>query len=111
MTKEKFYKNIKNFIYIVIISSFLVIYFSSKAGYFDEIKSRRVELTKEQISKFEEDVLLGKEIDVSDYYGEIENKYNNKVSELGHFLSSKIENLASSLLDKIFKALNDFLNS
>ncbi len=111
MTKEKFYKNIKNFIYIVIISSFLVIYFSSKAGYFDEIKSRRVELTKEQISKCEEDVLLGKEIDVNDYYDEIENKYNNKVSELGHFLSSKIENLASSLLDKIFKALNDFLNS
>ena len=111
MTKEKFYKSLKNFIYIVIISSFLAIYYSSKAGYFDEIKSRRVELTKEQISKFEEDISLGKEIDINDYYSEIEDKYNNKVSELGHFLSSKIESVASVILDKIFKALNDFLNS
>ena len=111
MDKQKIFKSFKYFIYIVLVSSFLVIYFASKNGYFDEIKSQRVALTKEQIAKFEEDVALGKEIDLKDYYIDTKEKYNNKISELGKFLSSHIENILTKILDKSFKALNDFLNS
>ena len=111
MNKDKIFKYLKNFIYIILISSFLVIYFASEAGYFDEVKSRRVSLTKEQIAKFEEDIALGKEINLKDYYIDLEEKYDNKVSKLGNFLSSHIQKFISTILDKTFKALNDFLNS
>lgn len=111
MDKKKILKKLKNIIYIILISSFLVIYFASENGYFDEVKNRNVALTKEQIAKFEEDVNLGKEINVEDYYIDNSNKYNNKFTKLGSFLSTKIENIVSAVLNKTFKALNDFLNS
>ena len=111
MNKENFLKKLKYFIYATIILSFLVIYFSSEMGYFDNIKSRRVALTNEQIAKFEEDISLGKEINLNEYYSEIKNPYDNKFTKLGLYVSGKIENIVSSVLNKIFKALNDFLNS
>ena len=111
MNKNNFLKKLKNLVYIILISSFLVIYFASESGYFDEVKSRKVALTREQIVKFEEDIANGKEIDIKEYYVDDSNKYNNKITKLGLFLSNKIENIVSVVLDKTFKALNDFLNS
>ena len=111
MNKTNFFKWIKYIIYTLIIVSFLIIYSASEAGYFDSVKSRNVELTKEQIAKFEEDISLGKEININDYYNEIDNPYDNKITRLGSYISTKIENIVSVILDKTFKALNDFLNS
>ena len=111
MNKKNWFKRIKNVIYIILIGSFLIIYAASESGYFDEIKNRRVALTKEQIAKFEEDISLGREINVDEYYIDNSNVYNNKFTKLGIFLSTKIENIVSKILDKSFKALNDFLNS
>ena len=107
---KKFWKNLKNFVYILIVVSFFVIYIASEYGYFDSIKNRKVVLTKEQISKFEEDIANGKELDIDNYYKE-DDQYNNKFTKLGLFISTKIENVVTVLLDKTFKALNDFLNS
>ncbi len=111
MDKKTLFKRLRHFIYIVLITSFLVIYIASENGYFDEIKNKRVVLTNEQIQKFEQDISDGKEIDIKDYYVEEKNAYINKFTQLGSFLSTKIEKLVSSFLDKTFKALNDFLNS
>ena len=110
MDKKNYLKKFKYFIYIVLITSFLVIYFASESGYFDNIKSKQVVLTNEQISKFESDIKEGKEINVDDYYIDNKDEYNNKFNQLGVFLSSKIRNVVSGVLDKAFKALNDFLN-
>ena len=111
MNKTKIFQWVKYSIYILIIISFLIIYFASESGYFDSIKSKNVELTKEQIAKFEEDISLGKEIDINDYYSEIDNPYDNKFTKLGIYISNKIESVVGTILDKTFKALNDFLNS
>ncbi len=111
MNKTNILKVLKYLLYLTIIFSFLIIYFASEAGYFDHIKNKRVALTKEQIAKFEEDISLGNEINIDDYYNEIENPYDNKVTELGIYISNKIENVVTIILDKTFKALNDFLNS
>jgi len=110
MNKEKYYKHLRHTIYLILIISFLVIYISSEAGYFDHIKSRRVSLTTEQIAKFEQDLKDGKEIDINDYYINKDDEYNNKFSELGSTLSSKLRNLIKFVLNKIFQILNDFLN-
>ena len=111
MNKANFFKIFKYLIYTLIIVSFLIIYSASEAGYFDSIKSRDVELTKEQIMKFEEDISMGKEIDINDYYKEQDNPYDNRFTKMGIYISSKIENVVTIILDKTFKALNDFLNS
>lgn len=110
MNKEKYYKHLRHTIYLILIISFLVIYISSEAGYFDHIKSRRVSLTTEQIAKFEQDLKDGKEIDINDYYINKDDEYNNKFSELGSTLSSKLRDLIKFVLNKIFQILNDFLN-
>ena len=111
MDKKNYFKKFKYFIYIVLITSFLVIYFASESGYFDDVKSKQVVLTNEQIAKFENDIKEGKEIDVNEYYVDNKDEYNNKFNKLGLFLSSKIEGVVSGILDKAFKALNDFLNN
>lgn len=110
MNKEKYYKHLRHTIYLILIISFLVIYISSEAGYFDHIKSRRVSLTTEQIAKFEQDLKDGKKIDINDYYINKDDEYNNKFSELGSTLSSKLRDLIKFVLNKIFQILNDFLN-
>ena len=111
MNKEKIFRISKYLVYTLIIVSFSVIYFCSKAGYFDSIKSRKVALTKEQIAKFEEDIASGKEIDINDYYNELGNPYDNKIAKLGSYISNKIQSVVTIILDKSFQALNDFLNS
>jgi len=98
-------------IYILIVVSFLIIYTASEAGYFDSVKSKKVELTKEQIARFEEDISLGKEIDINDYYSELENPYDNKFTELGIYISNKIEKIVTIILDKAINSLDKFLNS
>ena len=35
---------------------------------------------------------------------------NNKFSKLGFTISTKVKNVTTSLLDRFFKFLNDFLN-
>lgn len=111
MNKGNIFKTLKYIIYTLVIVSFAIIYMASEAGYFDSVKSRNVELTKEQIAQFEEDISLGKEIDISSYYKQNENPYDNKFTKMGVYISSKIEYIVSVILDKSFKALNDFLNS
>ena len=110
MNKDKIFKSIKNAIYLILIISFLIIYFASKAGYFDHIKSRRVTLTNEQIEKFEQDIKEGKEIDINDYYLNKDDEYNNKFSKIGLILSNNLRELIKLILNKTFKVLNDFLN-
>ena len=111
MDKNKILKNLKNFIYMIIIISFLVIYYASKSGYFDDVKAKKMALTKEQIAQFEEDISLRKEIDIKSYYHDLTQEYDNKFSKLGNFLSTFLQNMISAILDKTFKLLNDFLNT
>ena len=110
MNKAKIFKTFKTTIYLILVLSFLIIYFTSEAGYFDHIKSRRVSLTTEQIAKFEQDIKEGKEIDINDYYINKDDEYNNKFSKLGLTLSNKLREIIIAVLNKTFKILNDFLN-
>lgn len=110
MNKKKMTKNLNNFLYLFLFLSFLIIYSASELGYFDHIKSRRVSLTNEQIQKFEQDIKNGKEIDISEYYINKDDQYNNRFSELGSKLSLKISELIKNVLNKSFEILNDFLN-
>ena len=49
-------------------------------------------------------------IDINDYYIDKSEEYNNKFSKLGFTISTKVKNVTTSLLDRFFKFLNDFLN-
>lgn len=111
MNKQKILRTFKNSIYLFVVLSFLIIYFTSEAGYFDHVKNRRATLTSEQIALFEQDIKAGKEIDINNYYINKDEEYNNKFSRLGFKTSSKLRNVIKGFLNKTFNLLNDFLNS
>ena len=60
MIKEKILRTIFLFLFIIYIG----IYASNKTGYYEYEMHKKVELTNEQIEKFEEDVKNNKKIDI-----------------------------------------------
>ena len=64
---------------------------------------------QKQILKFEEDVKLGKEVDLENYYIE-EDSINTRPKKLGLIISEKICDYVSRGVRKIFSMLNDSIN-
>lgn len=103
--KEK----IGKFIFIVFFISFLVIYFSDMAGYYEYQNYKKSSLTEEQIKKFEEDVNNGIEIDINQYLIQDEKKYNNSLSKLASKLSDSISKVVNSGVEYVFKSVSKFI--
>lgn len=103
--KEK----IGKFIFIVFFISFLVIYFSDMAGYYEYQNYKKSSLTEEQIKKFEEDVNNGIEIDINQYLIQDEKKYNNSLSKLASKLSDGISKVVNSGVEYVFKSVSKFI--
>jgi hypothetical protein len=78
-------------------------------GYYEYSKYQRKVLTEKQILKFEEDVKLGKEVDLENYYIE-EDSINTRPKKLGLIISEKICDYVSKGVRKIFSMLNDSIN-
>lgn len=95
---------------IILIISFLSLYFTTLGGYYEYNLSKKNVLTEEAIKRFEKDVQDGKEIVASNYIEE-EKNYSNKASRL----ALKISNLVSDGFDKtikfIFKQIENNINS
>lgn len=78
-------------------------------GYYEtKIREKNI-MTAEQIKKFEEDVKLGKEIDVDKYINPPVVNYDNKMSKAGATFSEKSEKVMQkgigifiSLIEKMF---------
>jgi len=79
MEGEKIVKTIFILLFIV----FITIYISQANGYYEYELHKRVELTNEQIKKFEEDVKNNKKIDLKEYTMDGVENYNNNFSKLG----------------------------
>lgn len=95
---------------IILIVSFLSLYFTTLGGYYEYNLSKKNILTQEAIERFEKDVKAGKKIIASNYIEE-EKDYSNKASRL----ALKISNLVSAGFDKtikfIFKQIENNINS
>ena len=58
MKPEKIFKSVLMILFIIFIS----LYISQSSGYYEYEQYKKVELTKEQIKKFEQDIKDGKKV-------------------------------------------------
>lgn len=92
------------FIIILIIISFLGLYFIYNNGYYEKSLNEKVLLTNEQIEQFETDLENGLDITVEDYTQK-EKEYTTKTGKMSLQVSEKLENIISSSIKFIFKKL------
>ena len=101
------YYIVKN-MFICFLVIFLGIYISISNGTSDYKAYKKTELTKDAITRFENDVKNGKNINLENYIDINDNVSSNKVSKAGTYLSDKITLLAKDsikLIGHIFKSI------
>ena len=94
------------FIFVILIMFFIFLMIASKSGYYEYELSQKRKLTDEAIEKFENDVALGKSIDINNYLDNKSKDYSNKFSKLGNSISETVENIFSKGIGYIFKYIN-----
>lgn len=105
------YKKLFHTFIFILFVGYLVLYFSYKNGYYEDINSKKTRLTEEKIKQFEEDVKKGKEIKVENYTTEVIKNYNNRASSFGLFTSKVIGNTFSWSITKIFSGIDKMMNN
>lgn len=88
---------------------FIVLYISIECGYYEAKLSKKSALTKENITKFEEDVKNGKVIDINSYTIEENMDYSNSITKMGTAISESVNTVmteglgtALDLIKKLF---------
>ena len=71
----------RTFIFLFVI--FITIYIFYRNSYYNYDLHKKIELTSEQIEKFESDIKNNNKIDVNDYIGNTKEDYSNNISDLG----------------------------
>ena len=104
--KKKNTNKIIKFIFLIFLFSYAIIYFSELSGYYEYQNHKQVEMTNEQIKKFEEDISNGKEIDLTEYLVKSNNEYNNTLSKLTSKISDGISYIVKTGVDKSFNFLS-----
>jgi len=101
---KKRLKSIVKYIFISLFVTFVALYFSVGAGYFEYSNGKKAALTEAQIAEFEKDIADGKEIDVKKYLEEKGN-YQNNVSKFGLVISDATYKVVNKGIGIGFKAL------
>ena len=105
MIPEKIVKTSLIFLFIV----FIVIYISYSNGYYEYELHKRVELTNEQIEKFESDVRNNENIDVNDYVNNTIDDYSNTFSDVGASFSSFTSKYVKEGINGVFKMISKLM--
>ena len=104
------YKRVFWYLFLSLFVIFIIIYFSSTNGYYEIENNSKKVFTEEKIKQFEEDVKLGKKIDVNNYLNNEEKNYSNKITLLGDKTSYLITNSFTILIEKSLNFINKMLN-
>lgn len=108
MNKKKIYKLVKFFIFTSFIT-FLALYISASAGYFEYRTNKKVSLTNAQIKEFEKEVNEGKNVDIKKYIDVNNVNYQNKLSKMGLSLSKITEHTVRKIISGSFKFLSKLI--
>ena len=99
----------KNNLFLKIIFAlfivFLGLYIASVSGYYEKSLSRKVALTDEALKSFEQDVMLGKEVDIINYLNNDIVDYSNVFTKSADKLTDTVE----KLLTNGFKSIWDVI--
>lgn len=99
-----------SYVFLVLFMAFLTLYSAGKAGYYEYTQNQKKVFTEEQIKKFEQDVALGKDVDIEDYLVVKEN-FQGENKRLGLKISEFIGTYTKLGVDKIFKILNKLVEN
>ena len=97
-------KVIKN-IPIIILVLLLGLYFSYQNGYYDKYMRDKINLTNQNIEKFEQDIKEGKDVTIEDYL-ESDKSYATKTSNTSLKVSNKVENIINKGIKFLFKKIS-----
>lgn len=107
MNKKKdnswFFK-VLGFLFLLYISLSIAI----QTGYYEAKLSEKTTITNEAMKRFEEDVRMGKDVEIEDYITDIHKDYSNQTTKAGVALSKTIENFMAKGINEIvniFKVL------
>ena len=108
MNKNKIYKFLKFFIFTSFIT-FIALYASASAGYFEYKTNKKAALTNAQIRQFEKEVNEGKNVDIKKYININNTNYQNKISKMGSSLSKVTEQVVRKIISGSFKFLSKLI--
>lgn len=108
---EKIYNNIFKFIFFTLLITFLALYISQATGYYEYEQHKRVVLTENKIKQFEQDVKEGKNLSIENYLEDKADNYQNKVSQTGYNISSKIGHYVRMGIRETFGFLNKLIDN
>ncbi len=102
--------NYFKYIFIILFTSYLVLFLASNNGYYEYKNKQKNILTEEQIKKFEQDILDGKSVDLEDYI-EPENNLDVGNKTISLKLSEKICSYTRKTIEQTFKVLSKMIES
>ena len=94
-----------SFIPIILIFMFIGLYLLYQNGYYDKLTRNKIMLTNEQIEKFEQDVIDGKDVTLEDYVEE-KKDYTTKMSKASLSISDKFNNIIDECIKFLFKKIS-----
>ena len=94
---------------ISIIIIFLFSYFIEYTGYYEYNLQNKKNLTESQIKKFEEDIKLGKEIDLNNYLKEEYIDYSNSLTRTASNANIRLNNYLKKIIKSGFNLLGKFI--
>ncbi len=98
---KKFFK----FIPLILIITFLGLYIAYESGYYDKMIRNKIELTNEEIEKFEQDILNGNDVTINKYHQQ-DKDYSTKMSKMSLKMSNKLENIVDSGIKYLFRKIS-----
>jgi len=101
-------KKIVKYIPIILIILFLALFYSYQNGYYEKYTRDKINLTNKNIEQFEQDILDGKDVSISDYLEE-EKSYETKTGTISLKVSSKLENIINNSIKLIFRKISNFV--
>ena len=97
-----------SYIPVILIIIFIGLYFIYQNGYYEQITRNKIMLTNEQIEKFEQDVIDGKDVSIEKYINNSKN-YSTKVGNMSLKISNKIENTINKFIKFVFRKISNIV--
>ena len=94
-------------ILLVFFVIYVVLYISTKTGYYEYKTYTKTKLTEEAMVKFEKDISEGKNVTIDDYLIEEHIDYSNNLSKLGSNIGNTIDNIMNKSIKKTLNILSE----
>lgn len=104
--KNKICSKIFSRFFLILFFVFMTLHLAGMSGYYEYELHKKVVITEEKIALFEEDIALGKNVDLKDYLDEQDVDYSTNISGLGLYLSDNFSNILKNGLEAAFSFLN-----